>query len=400
MAPGVKKTFKKELKKNLKYILEDKEINANELIDKTFNEIPIEDFCVRRYDTEILSGTALEIYSRLESNQEIEEAIKKAYNRAYDQTDRATYQAMEGFVHNLNTLNSRAGSQVPFSSINYGTDTSPEGRMVIRNLLLATEAGLGNGETPIFPIQIFKLKEGVSYNEEDPNADLFDLACRVSAKRLFPNFSFLDSPFNLQYYEEGKPETEATYMGCRTRVIGNVCGEETVTSRGNLSFTTINLPRLAILSNRAYPNEENKRIEYFFEKLETMLDLVKDQLLERMAFQATAKVKNFPFLMGEGIWRGSENLNREDYVEEVIKQGTLSIGFIGLAETLIELIGEHHGQSDKAQELGLKIVKHIRDFTDEKSKEYGLNFTTLATPEIAGNIVVTLCKKTLLNGQA
>lgn len=231
-------------------------------------------------------------------------------------------------------------------------------------------------------ISIFKLKEGVSYNPEDPNYDLFELACRVSAKRLFPNFSFLDSTFNKQYYKPGHPETEATYMGCRTRVIGNVCGEETVTGRGNLSFTSINMPRLAIEAKEMYfdDRDESARINRFFELLEETMELCKNQLLERMTLQATATPRNFSFLMGEGIWRGSENLGPDDTVAEVIKQGTLSIGFIGLAETLTELIGEHHGESDRAQELGLKIAKRMRDYCDQQSRQYGLNITYLATP--------------------
>lgn len=291
---------------------------------------------------------------------------------AMKHTVRDTYQAMEGFIHNLNTMHSRAGAQVPFSSINYGTDYSWAGQIVISQLLLATEAGLGNGETPIFPIQIFRVKEGVNYNPEDPNYGLFRLAMRVSAKRLFPNFSFLDAPFNLQYYIPGKPETEVAYMGCRTRVLGNVCGEQTSPGRGNLSFTSINLPRLAILSEGD--------VDDFFEKLDGTLEVVKRQLLERLKVQGKRKVRNFPFLMGEGVWRGSENLGPDDEIAEVLKQGTLSIGFIGLAETLKVLCGQHHGESERAQILGLKIVSYIRNFCDKATQEYHLNFTCLATP--------------------
>ena len=291
---------------------------------------------------------------------------------AMKHTVRDTYQAMEGFIHNLNTMHSRAGAQVPFSSINYGTDYSWAGQIVISQLLLATEAGLGNGETPIFPIQIFRVKEGVNYNPEDPNYGLFRLAMRVSAKRLFPNFSFLDAPFNLQYYISGKPETEVAYMGCRTRVLGNVCGEQTSPGRGNLSFTSINLPRLAILSEGD--------VDDFFEKLDGTLEVVKRQLLERLKVQGKRKVRNFPFLMGEGVWRGSENLGPDDEIAEVLKQGTLSIGFIGLAETLKVLCGQHHGESERAQILGLKIVSYIRNFCDKATQEYHLNFTCLATP--------------------
>lgn len=291
---------------------------------------------------------------------------------AMQKTARDTYQAMEGLIHNLNTMHSRAGAQVPFSSLNYGMDTRWEGRLAIEQLLLATEAGLGNGETPIFPIQIFRVKEDVNYNPSDPNYDLFKLAMRVSAKRLFPNFSFLDAPFNLQYYKPGHPETEVAYMGCRTRVMGNVCGEETAPGRGNLSFTSINLPRLAIDA------QGDKRC--FFGNLSYILAKVRNQLLDRYSVQASRRVRNFPFLMGEGVWRGAEKLGPDDTLKEVLKQGTLSIGFIGLAETLKLLTGKHHGESEEAQKLGLEIVSYIREFCDNSSKAYGLNFTCLATP--------------------
>ena len=302
-----------------------------------------------------------------------------AYDEAYKETDRQTYQSMEGFIHNLNTMHSRAGAQVPFSSINFGTDTSPEGRMVSKNLLLSLEKGLGNGETAIFPILIFKVKEGVNLNPEDPNYDLFKLSCRVSAKRLFPNFSFLDAPFNLKTYIPGKPETETTYMGCRTRVMGNVCGEEVASGRGNLSFTTINLPRLGIKYG-IVNGRTKKDLDGFFNELDEKIDLVIDQLLERMEIQGNKRVKNFPFLMGQGIWRGSDNLSPEDTLKEVIKQGTLTVGFIGLAECLIALTGKHHGESEDAQELGLKIVSHMRKRIDEATDKYKLNFSLIATP--------------------
>lgn len=308
------------------------------------------------------------------SDEIIDKIQKFALKQAEVETDRATYQAMEALVHNLNTMNSRAGAQIPFSSINYGTDTSPEGRMVIKNVLLATEAGLGNGETPIFPIHIFKVKEGLNYNEGEPNYDLFKLACRVSAKRLFPNFSFIDAPFNLQYYKPGDYNTEIAYMGCRTRVIGNVYDptREIVTGRGNLSFTSINLPRLGILAGGD--------IVKFFEMLEDRMNLVVDQLLYRFKIQSQKKVKNYPFLMGQGIWIDSEKLNPDDTIGEVLKHGTLSVGFIGLAECLKALIGVHHGESKEAQELGLRIIGRMKARMDEESKRTGLNFSVLATP--------------------
>lgn len=257
--------------------------------------------------------------------------------------------------------------------------------MAIRQLLLATEEGLGNGETPIFPIQIFKVKEGVNYNEGDPNYDLFRLAMKVSAKRLFPNFTFIDAPFNLQYYVPGHPETEVATMGCRTRVMGNVHDPATIDEngvyhpngevaygRGNLSFTSINLPRLAILAN----GDE----EMFFESLGKMMNLVARQLLDRLEIQSRRRVYNYPFLMGQGVWRGSEKLSPDDEVREVLKHGSLSIGFIGLAETLVALYGHHHGESDEMEEKGLKIIRFMRAFTDRKAQETGLNFTLLATP--------------------
>lgn len=294
------------------------------------------------------------------------------YKCTEEETNEKTFQAMEAFIHNLNTMHSRAGAQVPFSSINFGTDTSPEGRMVIKNVLLATERGLGNNETPIFPISIFKVKKGVSYEEGDPNYDLFKLACRVSAKRLFPNFSFLDAPFNKS--DDNDPNHEVAYMGCRTRVMANVYDNSKACTygRGNLSFTSVNLPYMAITSNG--------NINKFFEILDTTTELVIQQLLERFEIQARKKAKNFPFLMEQGVWIDSDNLKPNDEVREVIKHGTLTMGFIGLAETLKVLTGYHHGESEEAQKLGLKIVSYMRNAMDEASKKYNLNFTLIASP--------------------
>ncbi len=308
------------------------------------------------------------------TEEETLDACRYAKETAWRETDKATYQAMEALVHNLNTMNSRAGAQVPFSSLNYGTDTSQQGRMVIRNLLLATEAGLGDGETPIFPVQIFKVKEGVNYNEEDPNYDLFKLAMRVSAKRLFPNFSFIDAPFNLQYYKPGDYDTEIAYMGCRTRVMGNIHDRkrETTCGRGNLSFTSVNLPRIGI--------EAKGDVKKFYEILDQRIDLCVEQLLHRFKIQCSKKAYNYPFLMGQGVWIDSDKLDRNDSVAEVLKHGTLSIGFIGLAETLKALTGKHHGESEESYKLGLEIITYMRKRMDDKSKETGLNFTLLATP--------------------
>lgn len=325
----------------------------------------------------------LKIYNSLNVNWSDEDRDIWIGDYAYHKTIRDTYQAMEGFIHNLNTMHSRAGAQVPFSSINYGTDTSWEGRLAIEQLLFATEAGLGQGETPIFPIQIFRVKEGVNYNPGDPNYDMFKLATKVSAKRLFPNFAFIDAPFNLQYYKPGHPETEVAYMGCRTRVMGNVYDptREVAPGRGNLSFTSINLPRLGIVADGD--------VNQFFKLLDGMLDTTMQQLLDRYEIQSSRITRNFPFLMGEGVWMDSESLGPDDKVGEVLKHGTLSIGFCGLAECLVALIGKHHGESEEAQELGLKIVSYIRNYCDRKSKELGMNVTCLATPaeSLAGRLL-------------
>ena len=308
------------------------------------------------------------------SPEVVERSVSSAYTFTEKEVDRRTYQAMEAVIHNLNSMHSRAGAQTPFSSINYGTDTSPEGRMIIRNVLLATESGLGHGETPIFPIQIFKLKEGVNYNKEDPNYDLFELACKVSAKRLFPNFTNLDAPFNLKFYEAGRPETEIATMVCRTRVMANVHdpSRQTAFGRGNLSFTSLNLPRLAI--------EAKGDEQAFYKSLDKVLELSAQQLLDRFEVQAKKRVRNFPFLMGQGIWLDSEKLGPDDEVREVLKHGTLSIGFIGLAETLVALYGKHHGEDEAIQQKGLAIVSYMNDYCNEKSTETGMNFTLLATP--------------------
>lgn len=323
--------------------------------------------------TEKFEQTEVRELSKIYPLETVINSQKFAEKMAFEETDKATFQAMEAFVHNLNSMHSRAGAQTPFSSINYGMCTEPEAKMVMKNLLLTTEEGLGGGETAIFPIQIFRVKEGVNLNPGDTNYDLFKLACRVSAKRLFPNFSFQDAPYNLQYYKEGHPETEIAYMGCRTRVIGNNYdpSREISFGRGNLSFTSINLPRIAI---------KMKSVDLFFKELDRLLQLVSDQLMERFAVQSKRKVKNFPFLMGQGVWIDSDKLGWDDTVGEVIKHGTLSIGFIGLAETLIMLTGKHHGESEASQQLGLKIIGHMRDFCDSESKRLGLNFSLLATP--------------------
>lgn len=378
MAPGVRKTYKKLYYTNVGKLLdfiddiEDGVEQAKSIgkeIEDEYGVVP----CMA-WDNDYMKYEA----EKLKAFVSDEELIKKIQSKARMISDkeirRSTYQAMEAFIHNLNTMHSRAGAQIPFSSINYGTDTSPEGRLVIESVLLAQEAGLGHGETPIFPIHIFKVKEGVSYNPEDPNYDMFKLAMRVSAKRLFPNFSFLDSPYNLQYYKPGDYNSEVAYMGCRTRVIANVHdpSKEQTSGRGNLSFTSINLPRIAI--------KANGDIDFFFEELERMVDLVIDQLYERFKIQAAKKVKNFPFLMGQGVWLDSDKLGYNDTIEEVIKHGTLTCGFIGLAECLKALTGKHHGESSESQALGLEIVGFMRKKVDEAAQRTKLNYSLIATP--------------------
>lgn len=391
LAPGVAKTYAKNYRDNLGRALEllTGDRAAADVAISAFEQLKSEGV------TPVLdnnNGYAEKEAALLKKNFNADVVAKAqafALERALPETDRATYQAMEALVHNLNTMHSRAGAQIPFSSINYGTDTSSEGRMLVKNLLKATESGLGNGETPIFPIQIFKVKEGVNYNPGDPNYDLFELSCKCSAKRLFPNFSFIDAPFNLQYYKPGHKETEIAYMGCRTRVIGNSYDPENeiVTGRGNLSFTSVNLPRLAIKSKG--------NVELFFEQLDRVIDVVIEQLLERLAIQSKKKVKNYPFLMGQGVWLGSDKLGPEDTVGEVLKQGTLTCGFIGLAECLKSLIGKHHGESEEAQNLGLEIVGHMRKRMDEATEKTGLNFSLIATPAegLSGRFVRIDAKK-------
>lgn len=377
MAEGVRVTYKKEYLKNL--------AKALELLTEIENPEKVAEDVVKsiKYDKDKVatykdSNNYLEIERKYLSKYIDKKTIEKVQAFTVKYTDKetikATYQAMESFIHNLNTMHSRAGAQVPFSSINYGLDTTPEGRLVIEQVLLATEAGLGNGETPIFPIQIFRVKDGINYNEKDPNYDLFKLSMRVSAKRLFPNYSFIDAPYNLKYYRKGDYNTEVAYMGCRTRVMANVNDptKEVTCGRGNLSFTSINLPRIAI--------EANKDIEKFFEMLDEKIDLVIDQLRSRFQIQSNKKVYNYPFLMGQHVWLDSEKLGVNDKVGEVLKHGTLTMGFIGLAECLKALIGTHHGESEEARELGLKIVSHMRERVDAQTQKEKLNYTLLATP--------------------
>ncbi len=377
LADGVRKTYRRLFKKHLAEALD---LLSDIEDERAFVEAElaaIEEVTGKWASMEMDEAYETILRARLSeaglSAEIIDASIAYAKKNATRDSERTTFQAMEALVHNHNTMHSRAGAQTPFSSVNYGTDTSPEGRLVIKSMLLATMDGLGSGETPIFPVQIFRVKEGVNYNPEDPNYDLFKLAIRCSAKRLFPNFSFLDAPFNAAYYK-GTPETEVAYMGCRTRVIGNVFdpAREVTPGRGNLSFTSINLPRLAI---RAKGD-----LDLFFDLLDSKLALVVGQLDERFEIQARKKVYNAPFLMGQGVWIDSEKLKADDEQREILKHGTLTTGFIGLAEALVALTGKHHGESPEAQRLGLEIVGHMRSYVDRVSRERGMNYTLIATP--------------------
>ncbi len=377
LADGVRKTYRRLYKKHLAEALEllANVADAKEQAEKLAARAEEESGAIASLAMdEAFVASVKQALAEAGIDEAMADRIESyAEKQAASDTDRATFQAMEALVHNLNTMHSRAGAQTPFSSVNYGMDTSPEGRMVIRNMLLATEQGLGGGETPIFPVQIFRVKEGVNYNPGDPNYDLFKLAMRCSAKRLFPNFSFLDAPFNAQYYK-GTPETEIAYMGCRTRVMGNVFDpeREVTPGRGNLSFTSINLPRLAIRSKGD--------LDLFFDLLDAKLQLVTAQLDERFEIQARKKVYNAPFLMGQGVWIDSEKLKNTDEQREVLKHGTLTTGFIGLAECLVALTGKHHGESEESQRLGLEIIGHMRSYCDRISRERGMNYTLIATP--------------------
>lgn len=380
MAPGVAKTFRTTFLEygKLEGIVIPENIRE---IEETFNDRIAQGVTVLDRTTQLVIRSKV-----LAGDDGKEMRFVRVWLAAMEKTRKATYQAMEALIHNLNTMNSRAGAQVPFSSINYGTGTSPEQRMVTGECLRALEAGLGNGETSIFPIHIYKVKDGVNAKRGDPNYDLFQLACRVSAKRLFPNFEFLDAPFNLEFYKEGDPDTEVATMGCRTRVMANINGPSTTSGRGNLSFTTINLPRLAIeASNEANPGNGDGATAgavyaLFMHKLDDALDLVIGQLLERFEIQAERHVYNYPFLMGQGVWMDSDKLKREDTVRDVIKHGTLGIGFIGLAEAMKAIFGKNHAESKEVWDHAYKVVERIRNLSDQATKAYHLNFSVIATP--------------------
>lgn len=375
LAPYVAISYSKHLCKVICICLRNDEADVSEIKEYCKELYDKYDTCLSDEVQALIKAKVLEVLKKYDTDElDVTKNVDYIMSEAIKLTERETYQAMEALIHNLNSMQSRAGAQVPFSSINYGTGTQPEHRMIMKNVLLATDAGLGGGETPIFPVQIFKVKDGINTKKGDPNYDLFELACKVSAKRLFPNFSFLDVPYNAQYYKPGHPETEVALMGCRTRVVSNYYDKtkEIIPGRGNLSFTTINLPRLAI--------EAHGSISKFFESLDKMIYMVFDQLMDRFEIIAKKQVLNYPFLMGQGVWVDSDRLNPEDTIEDVIKNGTMSVGFIGLAECLVALIGKHHGESKEAYDLGYKIIKHMRDLTDKHTVDTGLNFSLFSTP--------------------
>ncbi|KHM51244.1 ribonucleoside-triphosphate reductase class III catalytic subunit [Anaerovibrio lipolyticus DSM 3074] len=386
MAEGVRKTFKKALadeayKACLYHFGGDKLAAAKEF-RKAFMEAMDYDHCTFTDGEPIATEDNLKAIAEalskvlptdiMETTPDLKLDAANIYRLACDDTTEETHQAMEALIHNFNTLHSRAGAQVPFSSINYGMDTSPEGRLAMREVMNAIMSGLGNGETAIFPISVFQLKSGVNYNPGDPNYDLFQQACKTSAKRLFPNFVNVDAPYNLQYYKPGNYNSVIATMGCRTRTISNVNGPSEVGSRGNFSFTTINLPMLAL--------EADGNMDKFWCLLDKYIQISHDYLLFRLQTIKHKHVYNYPFLMGQGIWMDSDKLKNTDSIEEVLKHASYSIGFCGLAECLVALIGKHHGESEEAQKLGLEIVGHIRQKTDEYTKAESMNWTCFGTP--------------------
>lgn len=423
MAPGVSKSYKKNIIKALRVVCdffgEDEEYFVNSVEELDWTNF-------KRENSKETMNNLIEKFTPLCPEYEFaEQLMRQVFFSAWNQTKRDTHQAMESLLHNLNTLHSRAGAQVPFSSLNYGMDTSEEGRLVTRCFLDTINDGMGNHETAIFPISIFQVKEGVNYNITDPNYDLFQYSMEVSAKRMFPNYVFVDAPFNLQYYDPNDPETIIATMGCRTRVIGNRNGKETPVGRGNLSFSTINLVRMGIRHGILFRQSQTSLVpsgtflpfdrKGFYEELDTVIDAGINQLLERFAYQKSKKTCNFPFLMEQHVYRGSDHLTPNDSIDDVLNQGTLSLGFIGLAESLVALTGHHHGEVganlfyepnpmqtmattpepttdnthtsytlleslESINQFGYEIILHMRRKLDEAAEKTGLNFSLLATP--------------------
>jgi len=401
LAPYVDKSFRKAFRGNLEKVIsvvgcyDFGDTGSIDTLKKEIKSLPesyipayVESFEKRdAADGFDIGGLCRFISEKLNGANFTAREVWQVWNLSCRDVEEETKQAMEAAIHNFNSLHSRAGSQTPFSSLNYGLDTTPEGRLVTRMTLEAIWEGLGHGETPIFPISIFLLKSGVNYNPGDPNYDLFKEACKVSAKRLFPNFLSQDAPFNIKYYKEGDYKSYVTAMGCRTRVVSNVNGPEESSSRGNFAFVTVNLPMLALMAEK----DEKK----FFKLLDKYVMLSRRYLEFRYSVISHKKVKNFPFVMGQHLWMGSEELGPEDEIGPALKHASLSIGFCGLAECLVALIGKHHGESDEAQQLGLKIVRHIRHRCDEYTNETHMNWTCFSTPaeSTAGSFLRATRKK-------
>jgi anaerobic ribonucleoside-triphosphate reductase len=348
LAPYVDKSFKKHFKNGIKYV---EEFDYND-----FDE------------TDMFMGSS------------IKNLLPKAYDYAYEMTIKETYQSAESLIHNLNTMSSRAGGQIPFTSINYGTCTSVEGRIVINALLEATIKGLGHGETPIFPIQIFKCKKGINQNSRDINYDLFVKAIECSSKRLFPNFVNIDAPYNLKYYDGENPDTEIASMGCRTRILADRFGKNYCSGKGNVSFNTVNLVKLGIENGICLNKRDVANVYDFFKELNKSLTVALDGLIYRFKLQGKQKAKCSDFMMREGIWENGDKLNPNDNVEELLKHGSLSIGFIGLAECMKAMYGKHHGEDNDIWDKAYNVIKYMRNFCDEKSEEYNLNISLFATP--------------------
>ncbi len=361
-APGVIKTFKKHFRQTLHDFLDFTEFGifaAVNGMEREIDRITTIDFDISIFDT----------YCR--DSEQLKRLFRITYDKAMQKTDKSVYQAMEAFIYNLNTMRTKAGAVLPNTTVNLGTDTSKEGRMIIKNFLLAMEAGIGNNELPKYPKTVIKIKDGVNYKKGDPNYDLFELACKINSEKLLFSFSFLDSKFNNSGLEKDDENSEVAYMGNSIRVYESIVGENTSVSRGNLSITTINLPKLSI--------EAEGNLDKFYEKLDETLEIVKDELLDRYEYQADKRVYNFPFLIGQGIWMDGERLKPRDRLRRVNKYGTLSIGIMGLAECLVKLTGKHHGENDKSQKLGLEIVSHIKQKADEFTEKHYLNFNVCAT---------------------
>ncbi len=370
LAPGVLRTYKKQLRQTLQDLLD----------FAGFAEFVGPKMLEREIQGLKTIAITLEYFERFyKDNEMLKKIFKMALTKAYKKTEKATYQAMEALIHNLNSMHSWVGGQIPSTSINFGTDCSNEGRLIIKSYLLALEAGLGNGEIPKFPISIFKIKSGINYQAKDSNYDLYKLACQVTIKGLPLNFAFLDAPFNQSFYRQKDYRTEIAYFDNQMRVVDNIIDLEkaTIPGRGNLSSTSINLVRLGIIHGIATNKQAD--IKGFFSELDEFMELVKDQLLERFELQCNKKAGNFPFLLGQQIWLDADKLKPGDKLRKTLKHGTMAIGFIGLAECLIALIGKHQGESEEAQKLGLEIITYMRTKCDNFAKKYDLNFTLFAT---------------------